>query len=130
MLAAYGTELGLDEKTAIKMGCAFGGGMGLTGNTCGAVTGAVLVISLKHGADNREDSDAKKRVYALTEAFINEFQSRNKSILCCDLLGFNIKSNDNPEKEEIISKRCTEFIAAASEILDEVLRGEHDKKIR
>jgi C_GCAxxG_C_C family probable redox protein len=109
------------------MGSAFGGGMGLMGETCGAVTSAVLMISLKYGASDREERDAKKRAYELTEKFIEEFRSRNKSIICRDLLGFNIKSDDYPDKEEIISKRCPEFIAVASEILEQILRGEDDK---
>ena len=40
MLAAHGDELGLDHETAMKVGNAFGGGMGMMGETCGAVTGA------------------------------------------------------------------------------------------
>jgi len=111
----------------MKMGSAFGGGMGLMGETCGAVTSAVLLISLKYGANDREDRDSKKRAYELTEKFIEEFRARNKSIICRDLLGFNIKSDNYPEKEEIISKRCPEFIAVVSEILEEILRGENDK---
>ena len=97
------------------------------GETCGAVTSAVLLISLKYGASDTEDRDAKKRAYQLTEKFILEFRARNKSIICRDLLGFSMKSVDCPEKEEIMSKRCPEFIAVASEILDEILRGEDDK---
>ena len=127
MLAAHGTELGLDVKTAIKMGSAFGGGMGLMGETCGAVTSAVLLISLKYGPKDREDRDAKKRAYQLTGKFIEEFRSRNKYIRCHDLLGFNMKSDNVPEKEEIIVKRCPEFIATASEILEEILRSEDDE---
>ena len=127
MLAAHGSELGLDVETAMKMGSAFGGGMGLMGETCGAVTSAVLLISLKYGADNREDREAKQRAYQLTGKFIEEFRIRNKSISCRDLLGFNMKSESVPEKKKIISKRCPEFIATASEILSEILRGEDDE---
>lgn len=124
MLAAHGPELGIDVETAMKMGSAFGGGMGLTGETCGVVTGAVLLISMKYGAGDSEDRDAKNRAYGLTEKFLEEFRSRNKSLLCRDLLGFNIKSDDVPDKEEIILKRCTGFIAAASANLKKILRSE------
>jgi len=97
------------------------------GEACGAVTSAVLLISLKYGASDREERDAKKRAYELTAKFIEEFRARNKSIICRDLLGFNINSDNVPEKEETISKRCPEFIAAASEIFKEILRSEDDK---
>ena len=97
------------------------------GETCGAVTSAVLMISLKYGASDGEEREAKKRAYKLTEKFIEEFRDRNKSIICRDLLGFNINSDNVPEKEEIISKRCPEFIAVASEILEDIIRSENGK---
>ncbi len=97
------------------------------GETCGAVISTVLMISLKYGASDSEEREAKQRAYKLTERFIEEFRARNKSIICRDLLGFNITSDNVPEKEEIISERCPEFIAAASEIFEEILRSEDDE---
>ena len=99
----------------------------MTGDTCGAVIGAIILIGLKYGANEANDRVSKNRAYGFAEKLIKEFQARNKSILCRDLLGFNIKADNYPEKEEIILKQCPVFIAVASEIFEEILRGEDDK---
>ena len=44
VLTAFSDELGLDRNTALRLARGFGGGMGRTGKTCGAVTGAYMVI--------------------------------------------------------------------------------------
>ena len=49
ILSTYGLQFGLDQELALKLASPFGGGMGSLGNTCGAVTGAILVIGLKYG---------------------------------------------------------------------------------
>lgn len=42
VLTVFAEDLGLDEKTAMKIVSGFGGGMGRMGEVCGAVTGAFL----------------------------------------------------------------------------------------
>ena len=47
LLSTYGDQFGLNHELALKVSGAFGGGMGRMGETCGAVTGAFMVIGLK-----------------------------------------------------------------------------------
>ena len=49
MFSIYAEKLNLDLKTAIKIATPFGGGMARLGETCGAVSGALMAIGLKHG---------------------------------------------------------------------------------
>jgi len=50
----------------IALATGFGGGIGLTGNTCGALNGATLVVSSIHGRKNPlAKSTAKERVLEL-----------------------------------------------------------------
>ena len=48
VFSLFAPDLGIDEKTALKIASGFGGGMACA-ETCGAVTGAYMVIGLKHG---------------------------------------------------------------------------------
>lgn len=48
MFSLFASDLGIDEKTALKISSGFGGGMACA-ETCGAVTGAYMVIGLKNG---------------------------------------------------------------------------------
>jgi C_GCAxxG_C_C family probable redox protein len=49
VFSAFSGELGLDADTARKIACGFGAGISRTGNVCGAVSGAIMVIGLKYG---------------------------------------------------------------------------------
>ena len=65
VLTCCGRSFGLPEETGKRMASAFGGGMGMMGLTCGAVTGAFMAIGLKHAqteaADNARGSGKPAR---------------------------------------------------------------------
>ena len=58
-------ETGL-PKEAVKLATAFGGGMGHTKNTCGAITGAVMALSAIVG---RENPMGKETWQAMVQVF-------------------------------------------------------------
>ena len=130
VLCAYADELGLDEKTAIKIASSFGGGMGRMREVCGAVSGMFMVSGLRDGYTNIDGENAHQekmahyeRIQELARKFINE----NGSIICRELLGLDPKKssldlgNPEPEKrsEEYYKKRpCAELVAMAASFLE------------
>jgi len=68
VLSAYAEHFGFDEETAMKISSGFGGGMGRMADTCGAVTGAYMVLGLKYG-QNSPDQEAKEGIYAWIKDF-------------------------------------------------------------
>ncbi len=124
VLSAYSRDFGLSRKTALKISQAFGGGMARRGETCGAVTGAFLVIGLKHGRTKAEDVAARDKTYALAREFIRRFTSRHGSIQCKTLLGCDISSEEGMKlahDQGLTDSLCPNFIRTAAEILDEIL---------
>ncbi|MBI5099935.1 MAG: C_GCAxxG_C_C family protein [Nitrospirae bacterium] len=113
----------MDYETALKVGSPFGGGIGLMGETCGAVTGAFMIIGLKQGATDTKNKASKARTYELVKKFVKRFKTRNDSIICRELIGFDIdsKKNLNPDAWMIVIERCPDYIKDASEILEEIL---------
>lgn len=114
----------MDKTTALKVGCAFGGGISSTGNLCGAVTGGLMVIGLKHGRSKLEDMPAKDKTYALGQQFMAEFTKREGSIVCRELLGFDLSTPEGKAKfsSDIRHKQfCTGCVREAAEILDSLL---------
>ncbi len=106
----------------MKIGNAFSGGMGLMGETCGAVTGAYMIIGLKYGAANAEDKEAKKKTYELIGKFTQKFKARNSTIICREMIGFDIGSKNKPsDSGQIISDKCPKFIRDAAEIIEGLL---------
>ncbi len=94
LLAVYGNDFGIDYETALKIASALGGGMGKTGDTCGAVTGALMIIGLKYGALDAEDKKSESITYSISRQFIKKFEARNSTVVCRDLLGFEIGSTN------------------------------------
>ncbi|MDR0496836.1 MAG: C-GCAxxG-C-C family protein, partial [Treponema sp.] len=78
ILSTYCEEFGLDKNTALKIACGLGGGMGRLQETCGAVSGAYLLIGLIHGKGIKEDDTAKEKTYTLVREFAKKFEERNK----------------------------------------------------
>ena len=82
---------GLETETALKIASGFGGGMGRMAETCGAVTGAMMVLGLRFGAAS-PDREAKELIYARIREFADRFKARNGSLDCRDLLGCDIST--------------------------------------
>ncbi len=59
VLETYAEEMGLSVENARKVASAFAGGMGM-GAECGAVTGALMVIGMKHGKITDKDAAAEE----------------------------------------------------------------------
>lgn len=76
VFSAFSDEMGLDSETATKIACGFGGGISKTGNICGAVSGAIMVIGLKYGKTIQGDDAATEKTRALVREFMQEFTKR------------------------------------------------------
>ena len=84
-------ETGLPESI-IRLASGFGGGMGHTKNTCGAITGAVLALGLVKGRDPFASEEVKDRITQLNEevypAFapmIREMEEEYGTLICAEL---------------------------------------------
>ncbi|WP_321505273.1 C-GCAxxG-C-C family protein [uncultured Methanoregula sp.] len=121
---AFAEDYGIDRETALKLSCALGGGMGHTNNTCGAVTGALMVIGMKYGRTRLDDMAAKEKTYEVTKEFIAEFLRRNQSLRCTDLLGYNLSNSRElglAKEKGVFKTKCPLLVRSAAEILEEIL---------
>jgi C_GCAxxG_C_C family probable redox protein len=124
VFATFSPALGIPEAVAFKIACPFGAGMGRMQETCGAVTGAFMVIGLKHGKSNLEEEHLKELSYELVNKFTEMFQSRNKTIKCRDLIGIDISTKEGLEKARelgIFDTLCVKFVKDAVEIIETIL---------
>jgi C_GCAxxG_C_C family probable redox protein len=119
VFSLYASELGLDEKTALRIASGFGGGM-TRAKTCGAVTGAYMVIGLKHGHDI-SDPEKKANTKMLIQKFNREFEKRHGSLICKKLIGFDISKPEGSEaagKEGVFETKCPLFLKTSCEIIE------------
>lgn len=124
VLGVYCEELGLDMKTALKLADGFGGGMGRMGLTCGAVTGAFMVISLKHGRIKADDLDSKNKTNSMINEFVKKFEASHGNLGCEELLGCSIGTKEGYEyakENNLFEKRCNQYVKDATKILGDIL---------
>ena len=108
-----------ENKLIPKIATAFGGGIGRRGSLCGALTGAIIAIGLKHGT-NKPTLEKKEKAYKLAHNFYEQFVKACGSPFCKELIGYDLT---NPEELEIVRKlnvrdeKCSYFVKKAVEIL-------------
>jgi C_GCAxxG_C_C family probable redox protein len=122
--AAFAADNGLDRETALRLSQGFGGGIARRADWCGALTGAILVIGLKHGRVRPEDAAARDKTYALVRELIARFTARHGQVKCRDLLGWDLGTAEGQKKVDELrlhQTKCEDFVRDAARILDEIL---------
>lgn len=123
VFAAFATELGIDEKLALRLGTNFGGGE-RKGELCGAVAGALMVLGLQYGHCESDDFEGKAKAYRISEEFMNRFIEKNGSVVCRELLGYDLtKDEDLPiiKNGNLFRTFCPKMLRSAADILDEII---------
>lgn len=121
VLTQFCKETGLDSVTSLKLATSFGGGMAHNNQTCGAVTGAIMVIGLKEGRYKLEDLESKDRTYVLVSKFMHEFKNKFGSLNCTELLGINLSTPEGmaiQKEKELNKKVCPQYVAEAVRIIE------------
>jgi C_GCAxxG_C_C family probable redox protein len=124
VFSAFSDKMGLDSEAAKKIACGFGAGISKTGNICGAVSGAIMVIGLKYGKAKQGDDAATEKTRALVREFIQEFTEHHGSVNCSELLGYNLSNPDEYEKareNKLFVTKCPELVGDATAILENIL---------
>jgi C_GCAxxG_C_C family probable redox protein len=103
--------LGLDSE-ALKLAAGFGGGMGVEA-TCGALTGAVMVLGRIFAREKGHDTPRLKELCA---EFLEEYRQQMGSIECKYL------------KDRYWTRRreCHRVVLRSAEILERLIAGESE----
>ena len=102
VIATYADLAGIDEEMAMSLGNAFGSGMGNMEGTCGALTGAAIVLGLV----TRDKIASRKTMIKI----MNGFQARNGATQCKLLKGMGTGR---------VLRSCEGCVADASELLEQ-----------
>lgn len=119
----FAEKMQLTEEQARKVSACFGGGM-MCGETCGAVTGALMVIGMVYGHNREGDQEQKDRMTAKTAEFKRLFAQKYPSCMCKELLGHDISKPGEMEKvleKGLLFDFCPQVVADTIEILEKIL---------
>jgi C_GCAxxG_C_C family probable redox protein len=115
----------LTEDQALRVACAFGGGMGRQQFTCGAVTGAAMVLGLKFGKGTNDNDEKKQHTYDKTNELFAEFIKLHGSTNCLSLLN-NLNMRDKEEYSQIVEKNlfhtnCRKYVSDAVKLTETII---------
>ena len=119
----FADELDMDQKVLRKAASCFGGGM-QCGETCGAVTGGLMVIGLKYGHFEEKDYDQKKLMSEKISEFKGRFLNKYDSGMCRELLGHDISKPGELDKvmeKGLMFEFCPKVVAEVIKILEKML---------
>jgi C_GCAxxG_C_C family probable redox protein len=125
VICPFSQDFQIDPETAFRVSCGFGGGIARLQYTCGAVTGAAMVLGLKYGKPVDENyAKAKTDTYKQVRRLIEEFKKRNNATDCRELLGYDM--NDEEQQKQIKEKNlhatiCEKLVGDCVEILEEII---------
>ncbi len=115
----FGEDLGVNRETCAQVATAFGSGMAQLGLTCGAVTGALMVIGLRHGGTGGQ----KQATFDLASEFVKRFRGAHGSINCTELIGYDLSDPEQLAKaraQVVFASRCVDYVRTAARILQEM----------
>ncbi|MGD0327134.1 MAG: C-GCAxxG-C-C family protein [Halobacteriota archaeon] len=124
VLSVFAQDFGLDRDLALRISQGFGAGIAYTDDICGALSGAIMVIGLRYGRIRAEDSAAKERTYAVVGEFLRQFETRNSSVTCTGLLGYNLSDPEQVaevKKNKVVMARCPAFVRDAVKLVEKVV---------
>lgn len=122
---AFAEDYGLDLNVAMTLSAGLGGGIGRLRETCGAVTGATLAVSLAMGSFDLHNPEAKTRVYEEIRKVVEIFEAETGSIVCADMIGVTRRGDDanaEPRTPEYYKKRpCADLVYLAADAAHKII---------
>lgn len=82
---AFADDLNIEKETLFKISEGLGLGMGNMQNACGALTGAILIGSLKTSSGNLKNPDSKAKSYTVSKEIYDRFLKKIGAINCKDI---------------------------------------------
>jgi C_GCAxxG_C_C family probable redox protein len=127
VLASFSPDFGVSEEVALRISTGFGSGMGRLCEVCGALTGAFMVLGLKHGkviTDGTKYGTNTETTYRLVADVAERFRARNGAIRCRELIGHDLSNPDERARARelgLFDTVCAKCIQDAVELLEEAL---------
>jgi C_GCAxxG_C_C family probable redox protein len=125
VLAVFCSEYGVERNPALRLAMGFGGGMGRTGKTCGAVTGAYMVLGLSQRLNANNPRESIEMTYKSVQEFNRRFQALRGSLVCNELIGYDLNSAEGlieARNKNIFSTVCPNIVSDSVKILGTMLK--------
>jgi C_GCAxxG_C_C family probable redox protein len=125
VFAAFADVVGMSVEEAAQLASPFGAGFGKLREVCGAVSGMTMLAGKLKGYSDPKAREEKIELYKLMQKMCAEFEEKEGSIICRELLGLE-KGEDLGEpavrtEEYYRSRPCVGACRTAAEIAEKYL---------
>jgi len=124
VVVAFAEDLNFGKEAASNIAVGFGGGMGRMQETCGAVTGAFMVLGIYNSAKYQDNLALKNATYPMIREFDTKFKSIHQTTNCRALLQCDLSSEQGHTfavENKLFEKICEKCIADAVGIVEELI---------
>lgn len=125
VLAAYSEDLEFDADFALAISSGFGAGMGRLQETCGAATGAFMVLGIYNSRKYTENESRRVQTISMIQEFNKRFVAIHKTNNCGLLLGVDLKTEEGRQemKDKNLSELvCEKCVSDAVIILEDLIK--------
>lgn len=116
VLEALAGQTGLSPEMITQITTPFGAGM-WNGLTCGAVTGAMMAIGMRHGRTQDGDSKATDGTKVIMREFVKAMTGQFGDLNCSALLGTNMATDEGIKEaaaKGLFKSKCPLLVEAAT----------------
>ena len=125
VLIAFAPLVDIDRSEALRIAAGFAAGM-RQGETCGAATGAIMVLGLALCDGSCATREGRAGIASDVDTFMSRFQGRVGATDCPAIMGIDVRSPEGraaAQEQGLFGSRCLPAVRAAAEILDDILDG-------
>ena len=122
VIGAYNDLLTHKYDTLVEMAVGFGGGMGRLQLTCGAITGAFMVLN---SLFDHKKTESKEQLNFLMQEFAGLFRNKFGEMNCRNLIQHDLKTEEGRKKardNNVFETKCAQYISYAIDLIEDILR--------
>ncbi len=127
MLLAVAEKHNIQSEVIPGIASGFCGGMSRTAGLCGALVGGVMALGMLYGRKSSDDSP--KRIYALSERLVRDFEKQLGSRNCSEILGCDISTREGEAEfkaKNLMKTVCLDATVKATDLVLQVLENKDD----
>ena len=125
VLFSFCDDLGFNKDQALRLACGLGAGMGRKQEVCGAVTGGIITLGLKHGRGEAQDKTLTETTYAKVRELMDQFESKHGTCNCRALLkGCDLNTPEGQrhfKENDLLNTTCTGCVRTVVETVEAII---------
>jgi C_GCAxxG_C_C family probable redox protein len=127
VLMALARALAVSNEMIPRIATGFGAGVGHMGEICGAISGAVMGLSIMYGRDDPRVREDERRPYWYSKELLKRIEKNHNAVTCFGILGLDLQDPGDLEdyhRENHWETTCREMIREATSLAYDLLASE------